>query len=128
MKKYTRARPQFTSRQGSRGVSISLPHNYSKNTLPNTTLTEVNIGDNDNDASFSLNISLSIPGIDIKDIPNVNDFDFSVTLNGFFLVRWQDPRLIMDNVKFGGDALIPVDVSLVREGFKKRKDQTWAFG
>ena len=44
----------------------------------------------------------------------MNDFDFSVTLNGFFLVRWRDPRLIMDNVQFGGDALIPVDVSLVR--------------
>ena len=27
-------------------------------------------------------------GIDIKDIPNVNDHDFSVTLNGFFLVRY----------------------------------------
>ena len=53
-------------------------------------------------------------GIDIKDIPNVNDRDFSVTLNGFFLVRWRDPRLIIDNVDFGdNEPLIPVDVSLV---------------
>ncbi|XP_023347755.1 glycine receptor subunit alpha-3 [Eurytemora carolleeae] len=65
--------------------------------LPNETLTEVNIG------------------IDIKDIPNVNDHDFSVTLNGFFLVRWTDTRLILHDVKFGndGDELIPVDVSMI---------------
>ena len=71
----------------------------SRNSLPNNTLTTVNIG------------------IDIKDLPNVNDHDFrsvsfvknisakklhrycSVTLNGFFLVRWRDPRLIISNVK-----------------------------
>ena len=53
-------------------------------------------------------------GIDIKDIPNVNDRDFSITLNGFFLVRWRDPRLIIENVDFGeNEPLIPVDVSLV---------------
>ena len=53
-------------------------------------------------------------GIDIKDIPNVNDRDFSITLNGFFLVRWRDPRLIIENVDFGeNESLIPVDVSLV---------------
>ena len=63
--------------------------------------------------SFS-NILSSVSGIDIKDIPNVNDRDFSVTLNGFFLVRWRDPRLIIDNVDFGdNEPLIPVDVSLV---------------
>ena len=59
-----------------------------------------------------------LPGIDIKDIPNVNDRDFSVTLNGFFLVRWRDPRLIIENVDFGeGESLIPVDVSLVSETY-----------
>ena len=114
-----------------------------RNSLPNNTLTTVNIG------------------IDIKDLPNVNDHDFrsangktslqklpkvfilleaggnfhfvghfknslihnmiilmsmkaiifcfknkkknlcffSVTLNGFFLVRWRDPRLHITNVK-----------------------------
>ena len=60
------------------------------------------------------NLSCPSPGIDIKDIPNVNDRDFSITLNGFFLVRWRDPRLIIENVDFGeNESLIPVDVSLV---------------
>ena len=46
----------------------------------------------------------------------MNDRDFSVTLNGFFLVRWRDPRLIIENVEFGeNEPLIPVDVSLVRK-------------
>ena len=54
-------------------------------------------------------------GIDIKDIPNVNDHDFSITLNGFFLVRWTDRRLLIEDVKFGpeGDQLVPVDISMV---------------
>ena len=65
--------------------------------------------------SFGDTTQKTISGIDIKDIPNVNDRDFSVTLNGFFLVRWRDPRLIIDNVEFGdNEPLIPVDVSLVR--------------
>ena len=65
--------------------------------------------------SFEDTTQKTISGIDIKDIPNVNDRDFSVTLNGFFLVRWRDPRLIIDNVEFGdNEPLIPVDVSLVR--------------
>ena len=35
-------------------------------------------------------------------------------MNGFFLVRWRDPRLIIENVDFGeNEPLIPVDVSLV---------------
>ena len=90
--------PRITSpycTRSSHTKSICVPSDYVKFELPPESPTTVSIG------------------IDIKDIPNVNDFDFSVTLNGFFLVRWQDPRLIMDNVKFGGDALIPVDVSLV---------------
>ena len=58
---------------------------------------------------------LCITGIDIKDIPNVNDHDFSITLNGFFLVRWVDERLLIEDVTFGaeGDDLVPVDISLV---------------
>ena len=56
-------------------------------------------------------------GIDIKDIPQVNDQDFSITLNGFFLVRWVDERLKIKDVTFGaeGDDLVPVDISLVSE-------------
>ena len=57
-----------------------------------------------------------IAGIDIKDIPMVDDHDFSITLNGFFLVRWVDERLKITDVTFGaeGDDLVPVDISLVR--------------
>ena len=34
-------------------------------------------------------------GVDIKDIPKVNDKDFSITLNAYFIVKWQDRRLIV---------------------------------
>jgi hypothetical protein len=34
-------------------------------------------------------------GVDIKDIPKVNDRDFSITLNAYFIVKWQDRRLIV---------------------------------
>ena len=41
-------------------------------------------------------------GIDIKDIPKIADKEFSVTLNAFFVVRWKDERLVIDQV--GGKA------------------------
>ena len=41
-------------------------------------------------------------GIDIKDIPKIADKEFSVTLNAFFVVRWKDERLVIDQV--GGRA------------------------
>ena len=46
----------------------------------------------------------------------MNDHDFSITLNGFFIVRWTDRRLLIEDVKFGpeGDQLVPVDISMVR--------------
>ena len=53
---------------------------YSKFDLPNETMTEVNVG------------------IDIKDIPKIADKEFSVTLNAFFVVRWKDERLVIDQV------------------------------
>jgi hypothetical protein len=34
-------------------------------------------------------------GVDIKDIPKVNDKDFSITLNAYFIVKWRDQRLIV---------------------------------
>ena len=43
-------------------------------------------------------------GIDIKDIPKIADKEFSVTLNAFFVVRWKDERLVIDQV--GGRATI----------------------
>ena len=64
-------------------------------------------------------VTVSAAGIDIKDIPQVNDADFSITLNGFFLIRWTDTRLIIREVKFGadGDELVPVDISLVSKTY-----------
>ena len=35
-------------------------------------------------------------GVDIKDIPKVNDKDFSITMNAYFIVKWQDRRLIIE--------------------------------
>ena len=32
-------------------------------------------------------------GVDIKDIPKVNDIDFSITLNAYFIAKWFDERL-----------------------------------
>ena len=64
-----------------KGDAICIPANYSKFDLPNETLTTVNVG------------------IDIKDIPKIDDKEFSITLNAFFVVRWQDERMIIDQVK-----------------------------
>ena len=57
-----------------------IPANYSKFDLPDETLTIVKVG------------------IDIKDIPKIADKEFSVTLNAFFVVRWKDERLVIDQV------------------------------
>ena len=62
-------------------------------------------------------------GIDIKDIPKIDDKDFSVTLNAFFVVQWTDERLMIDqqqmetnlNPEDDPDAWIPVDVSFIKE-------------
>ena len=32
-------------------------------------------------------------GVDIKDIPKVDDKDFSITLNAYFIAKWYDKRL-----------------------------------
>ena len=32
-------------------------------------------------------------GVDIKDIPKVDENDFSITLNAYFIVEWSDKRL-----------------------------------
>ena len=64
-----------------KGNSICIPEDYSKFDLPNETKTVVNVG------------------IDIKDIPKISDKDFSVTLNAFFVVRWKEGRLMIDQDK-----------------------------
>ena len=88
-----------------KGNSICIPRDYSKFDLPNETKTIVNVG------------------IDIKDIPKIADKEFSVTLNAFFVVRWKDERLVIDQDKIeknlgpedDADAWIPVDVSFIKE-------------
>ena len=49
--------------------------------MPNETQTLVNVG------------------IDIKDIPKIDDQEYSITLNAFFVVRWTDERMIIDQDK-----------------------------
>jgi len=88
-----------------KGNSICIPQDYSRFDLPNETQTVVNVG------------------IDIKDIPKIADKDFSITLNAFFVVRWKDERLVIDQEKIENnlgpeddtDAWIPVDVSFIKE-------------
>jgi hypothetical protein len=63
-----------------KGDAICIPANYSKFDLPDESLTTVNVG------------------IDIKDIPKIDDKEFSITLNAFFVVRWTDTRMIIDQV------------------------------
>ena len=65
-----------------KGDAICIPANYSKFDLPDETLTIVNVG------------------IDIKDIPKIDDKEFSITLNAFFVVRWTDTRMIIDQVYY----------------------------
>lgn len=38
-------------------------------------------------------------GIDIKDIPKIDDKEFSITLNAFFVVRWMDRRMSINQEK-----------------------------
>ena len=38
-------------------------------------------------------------GINIKDRPKISDKDFSGTLNAFFVVRWNEGRLMIDQDK-----------------------------
>ena len=64
-----------------KGDAICIPANYSKFDLPDEELTTVNVG------------------IDIKDIPKIDDKEFSITLNAFFVVRWTDARMIIDQVR-----------------------------
>ena len=101
-----------------KGVNLSIPHNYEKHVLPDGALTQVNIG---MDHVIQSTHKFNDEGIDSKDIPSINDNDYSITLNGFFLVRWTDRRLLIDDLKFGpeGDQLVPVDVSMVNYFFEK---------
>jgi hypothetical protein len=70
--------PNKELRVCAKGESICIPANYSKFDLPNEDeTTQVSVG------------------IDIKDIPNINDHEFSVTLNAFFVVRFVQANLFV---------------------------------
>ena len=72
----------LASKVCAKGEAICIPSNYSKFDLPNESAqTVVNVG------------------IDIKDIPKIDDKEFSITLNAFFVVRWTDKRMIIDQHK-----------------------------
>ena len=47
-------------------------------------------------------------GIDIKDIPKIDDKDFSVTLNAFFVVQWTDERLLIDQEQVHKNGNYPI--------------------
>ena len=59
-------------------MRICVPEDYMKFELP--------------EDGMATNVSI---GVDIKDIPKVNDKDFSITLNAYFIVKWRDQRLIV---------------------------------
>ena len=82
------------------GRSICIPKNYSKYDLPETK-TKVSLG------------------IDIMDIPNIDDNNFSVTFIAYLDIVWKDPRLIMtsDSANSSEEKWIPmrVDESFINE-------------
>ena len=55
---------------------ICIPNDYMKFELPST------------DEPTTVTI-----GVDIKDIPKVKDKDFSITINAYFIAKWRDVRL-----------------------------------
>ncbi len=57
-------------------------------------------------------------GVDIKDIPKVNDKDFSITLNAYFIVKWRDARLMVSdrNRTSKSSSRPPAQAAVVMEG------------
>ena len=75
---------------------------FSKNKLPHGGQNTVFVGRTSFPRPLKLSNNPALnPGIDIKDIPNVHDGDTSITLNGFFLVRWTDRWVLVG----GGDCI-----------------------
>lgn len=48
-----------------------------------------------------------------QDIPKIDDKDFSVTLNAFFVVRWTDTRLVIDQARI--DEILGPEAELADE-------------
>ena len=40
-------------------------------------------------------------GVDIKDITKIDEKESTITMTGYFIVKWIDNRIIFDNVSFG---------------------------
>ena len=72
---YDRYGPQTLCSEGE-FTRICIPDDYMKFELPSS--------------DEPTNVSI---GVDIKDIPKVKDKDFSITINAYFLVKWRDVRL-----------------------------------
>ena len=62
--------------------SICIPQNFSKYDLPSESLTIVSLG------------------VDIIDIPKIDDKEFIISLNAYLSVQWIEPRLIIDKERF----------------------------
>ena len=60
-------------------------------------------------------------GIDIADIQNINDKDFTVTLNAFFNLRWTDKRIMIDQERF--KSLLVKGKSLFDKCFREYKNR-----
>ena len=37
--------------------------------------------------------------MDITDIPKVSDVDFSITLHAYFMVKWRDARIVVQDLR-----------------------------
>jgi len=77
--------------------SVCLPDNYSKFELPHT------------DQSNKIGISM-----DIDEVMQINDNDYSITISMYFNVEWQEPRLkVLPSRPKNG--LAPTNVELVKD-------------
>ena len=63
--------------------ALCIPSNYSKFELPQENANIIRIG------------------VDIKDITKIDEKESTITMTGYFIVKWIDNRIIFDNVSFG---------------------------
>jgi hypothetical protein len=67
-------------------------------------------------------------GIDIKDIPKIDDKDFSVTLNAFFVVQWTDERLLIDQEQVTDEGPLPRDDNAFDDAGQYMENGQWGVG
>ena len=84
-----------------REMSVCIPQNYSKYSLPNDGQTIISLG------------------VDIRDIPKIDDNDFIITITAYLSIQWTDPRLIIDEERFkeisGNRSWTPVEKHFFNE-------------